>query len=124
MSAGAFTTSKYEASYGDEIHPIRVQPETIAAQIGSVANAAPSGDATSPISCSVSRSNRQIGLRARLVRLTYTAENAPDGYDDRGGIITIPALTETFYDAAIKGTPATYLTKTMSVSGRSPEIAI
>ena len=122
MSGGPYTSSKYDASYADEIHPIRVQAETIAAQIGSVTNAAPTGDSTSPISCSVSRGNRQIGLRARLVRLAYTAANAPDGYDDRGGIITIPALTEAFYDVAIKGTSATYLTKTMTVSGRSPEI--
>ena len=124
MSAGAYTSSRYEATYAAQVHPIRVQPETITAAIGSTTNAAPTGALTSPISCSVSRSNRQIGLRARLVRLSYTAAEAPDGYDDRGGILTIPALTATFFNAAIKGASATYLTKNMTVVGRSPEVVL
>jgi hypothetical protein len=123
MSAGAYTLSKYDATYATEIHPIRVQPETIAASIGTVTNAPPAGALTSPISCSVSRGNRQIGLRARLVRLTYSAANAPAGYDTRGGTITIPALTEAFYNVAIRGASATYLGETMTVQGRSAEVA-
>ena len=123
MSAGGFSPSKYEASYATEIHPIRVQPETLAATIGAVNNNAPSGAVTNPISASVSKGNRQIGLRARLVRMSYTAAEAPDGYDDRGGILVIPAVTEAFYNAAIKGATITYLTKSMTVVGRSPEIA-
>lgn len=124
MSAGAYTLSKYEASYAAEIHPVRIQPETLAAAIGTTTNAAPTGATTSPISASVSRGNRQIGLRTRLVRLSYTAANAPDGgYDTRGGTLTIPALTEAFYDAAVKGATCTYLGKSMTVTGKTGEVA-
>lgn len=121
MSAGVFTSSKYAASYDTEVHPIRVQPETIAASIGTTTNAAPTGAVTNPISASVSHGRRRLGLNARLVRLTYIAGTVPTGYNPSGGTITIPALNTAFYNAAIRGAAATYLGVAMTVQGRTQE---
>jgi len=102
MSAGAFTRSRYAASYGSgtEIHPIRVQPETIACTIGGVANTAPTGALTNPISAVVSRGSRAKGLRPRLVALKAPATGQPATYA-ANGITVIPCLTEAFYNAAV-----------------------
>ena len=124
MSAGAFVTSKYSATYDTSaIHPIRVQPETIAATIGVITNAAPTGEVNNPIQARVSGGRRSIGLVARSVtlRASSTASDVPDGYA-LGGITRIPALTTAFYDAAIKGVAVTYLTKPFKVVSRSSEL--
>lgn len=122
MSAGNFVISKYAASYGDgdQIHPIRVQPETLLAAIGSTTNAAPSGAVNNPIQCRVSGGKRQIGLLARYVSIQFPATDQPTGYQ-ASGTTRIPALTEAFYNAAIKGVSITYLTKTCTVVSRSRE---
>lgn len=122
MSAGAFTITKYAASYGDgtSIHPIRVQPETLTATIGGTANAAPTGDVNNPIQCRVSGGKRQIGLQARYITLQFPATGQPTTY--QGGSTTrIPALTETFYNLATKGAVITYLTVACQVVSRSRE---
>lgn len=118
MSAGAFEITAYETDPG-AIHPIRVQPETIAASIGATTNSAPTGAATGLGSASVSRGRRANGINARLVRLTFTG-TPPTGYL-ANSTITIPALTPEFYDAAVRGATATYLGAGAVVSGRSPE---
>lgn len=122
MSAGAYTIAKYQASYGagGEIHPIRVQPETIAAAIGSVTNAEPAGAQTNPIQARVSGGRRQIGLQARFVVLRAPSGSEPDGYLPNG-LTRIPALTETFYNAATKGVDVTYLGTTYTVVSRGRE---
>lgn len=122
MSSGSFTITKYAASYGDgdEIHPIRVQPETLTATIDGTANSAPAGAQTNPIQARVSGGKRQIGLLARYVTLQAPASNQPDNYQ-AGGITRIPALTEAFYNKATKGASCTYLTKTYTVVSRSRE---
>lgn len=124
MSSGAFVRSKYTASYNSaQIHPIRVQPETIAASIGAATNAAPTGATTTPISAKVSGSKRTIGLTARRVTIAAPATGQPTGYLP-GGKTTIPALNQAFYDAAIKGSAVTYLgVATFVVVGRSAEVA-
>lgn len=122
MSAGSFVISKYAASYGsgDQIHPIRVQPETLTAAIGSVTNAAPSGAVNNPIQCRVSGGKRQIGLLARYVNIEFPATSQPSGYQ-AGGSTRIPALTEAFYNAATKGVSITYLGATCQITSRSRE---
>lgn len=118
MSAGAFEISKYQTNEGN-VHPIRIQPETLAAAIGATTNAAPAAEADGEGSASVSKGRRANGINARLVRLRFTAA-PPAGYQ-ANGTITIPALLPAFYDAAKKGAEATYLGTACVVSGRSPE---
>lgn len=118
MSAGAFEITGYETDPGT-VHPIRIQPETIAAAIGATTNAAPAGNPTGLGSASVSRGRRANGINARLVRFTFDG-TPPTGYL-ANSTITIPALTPEFYDAAVRGATGTYLGATVEVSGRSPE---
>jgi hypothetical protein len=117
MSAGAFIRTTYEADSG-EIHPIKVQPETVAANIGA-ANGAPGGAATSGISAKVSGGRREIGLLARKVRVAFTGA-VPDGYEP-GNTLSIPVLTSATYNAALPGTTGTYLGSPVVVVGRTPE---
>jgi hypothetical protein len=124
MSTGAFTRTKYEASYlgGGDIHPIRVQPETISADAGGTTNAAPTGDKTSDISAVVSLGQRQKGLGARTVTLQWTTVPTGSGYLPNG-YITIPALTPAFYNACTVGTEVSYNGGTAQVAFRTPETA-
>lgn len=93
MSEGAFTNTKYQASYAAIIHPIRVQEETLAATLDGVANAAPAGAINNPVSARVGKSRRTLGLGARMVTLEFTAA-PPAGYT--GDPVRIPALTPAF----------------------------
>jgi hypothetical protein len=123
MSSGVFTISKYAASYGDadQIHPIRIQPETLTASIGGTANSAPAGAVNNPIQCRSAGGKRQIGLAARYIVIKFPATGQPAGYAP-SGTTRIPALTETFYNAATKGTAITYLTvATCQIVSRSRE---
>jgi hypothetical protein len=118
MSAGSFTRSRYEADSG-EIHPVRVQPETILASIGGSANAAPTGTVTNGISARVSGSSRRFGLRCRSVTLRWTGA-VPEGYED-DGFVRIPILTPAVYNAISRGSTGTYLTLPVEVVGKTPE---
>lgn len=120
MSAGAFVRSKYSCSDDQLIHPIRVQPETLAATIGGATNSAPTAVASSNISARVSGGKNQLGLRARLVTLQAPATGGAATYLS-SGITKIPALQEAFYNAAIKGATCTYLGVAYQVVSRSPE---
>jgi hypothetical protein len=121
MSAGGFTVTRYSATYDStEIHPIRVQPETLLASVGGTANSAPSGSVTNPISARVTGGSRTLGLIARKVRLRLPPTGQPTGYL-AGGVITIPALNQTFYNACVKGAAITYLEVTCTVLGRTTE---
>lgn len=121
MSAGAFVIARYEASYAANIHPIRVQPETLAAAIGGVDNDSPAGVVNNPISVTSSKGRRSRGLVPRTVTLRAPTDTPPDGYLPNG-LTTIPALTEAFFTAAVAGAEVTYLGTTYTVVGRAPEI--
>jgi len=123
MSAGAYTRTKYAASYGSStnVHPIRVQPETLAATIDGTANDPPSADISNPISASISRNRNSLGLRARIVILEAPATGQPTGYKP-GGLTKIPALTQAFFNAAVKGATCTYLGASFEVVSKSDEI--
>lgn len=116
MSAGAFTVSKYESDGGD-IHPIRVQPETIAA----FANAAPAGAVSSDISAVVSLTRRQRGLRPRYISVKFTAA-PPDGYAT-GTVYKLPILTEAVFDGLNIGGTGTYLGTACVIVGKEGERA-
>lgn len=118
MSAGVFILTKYEADNGD-IRPIRVQPETLAANLGSV-NAAPAGTADTVGFARVGGGRRRYGIKARTVRIKFTGA-LPDGYAPNQ-ILTVPVLTKTVYDAIIAGTTTgTYLGNAIIVVGKSSE---
>lgn len=108
MSAGVFTKTKYQASYGagTSIHPIKVQPETVSCSINSVSNDPPDGDVNNPISAVVSRGRRAKGLIVRTVTLEAPTTSPPTGYKP-GGLTTIPCLTEAFFNEAANATDET-----------------
>lgn len=123
MSAGAFLVTKYQATYAAaNIHPIKVQPETVAATIGGTPNAAPTGAVTNPISARVSGGKRTRGLVPRVVVLRAPAANPPAGYL-ANGITRIPALTPAFSAVAIAGAACTYLGVAFTVISSLPEVA-
>lgn len=118
MSSGAFlATGKYEADDGG-IYRIRVQPETVAANIGS-ANAVPAGAVDSTGSVRVGGGNRQIGIKARSVTVRFT-ETVPEDYAP-GQLYRIPILTPAVYDAIQPGSTGTYLGSAVVVVGKNPE---
>ncbi len=109
---------KYEADNGD-IHPIRVQPETLTAQFGSTANAAPAGAVNSGFNAKVSKNRRGYGLKARTVHFKWKT-TAPDGYDPNG-IIGIPVLKQSLFNAIEPKSEGTYLANTIVVLWKTPE---
>lgn len=124
MSAGAFVRSRYQASYGtgDQVHPIRVQPETLALTVGGDANGAPSDSITNPISALCSIGKRARGLSPRSVTIQFPATGQPTGYK-AGGITRVPILTEGIYGSITVGGEVTYLGVTCEVISKSPESA-
>lgn len=124
MSAGSFVRSRYQATYdGDNVHPIRVQPETIAmseAGAPTNTNAPPSLDVTNPISAVVSRGNRSLGLIPRKFNLELTG-TPPTGYVV-GSRVSVPVLTGTFFSEVPVNSEVTYLGTTWQVISKTPEI--
>lgn len=118
MSAGAYVTTRYATNAG-EIHPIRLQPETLALSIGGTANAAPTGALTRRLRATVSRSNGANGLKPRAVTIRFTAA-PPAGYK-ADQTFTIPVLQAALWDSAIEGTTAEYLGVAAQVVSTSPE---
>jgi hypothetical protein len=123
MSAGAFVRARYEASYAaGVIHPIRVQPETLAAVTTTatpVTNTGVVAAATSPISALGSLSNRKKGLKPRMVSL-QVAGTPPTGYA-AGSRTELIALRIAFYNDCNIGATISFLGTTWIVIGKSPE---
>lgn len=122
MSAGIFTKTQYAGDGGARIYAIRVQPETLALTIGTVANAAPAGPVTEIVSAKVSGGRRTSGLSARKVRVEFSGTSAPVGYE-ASGTITLPILSPTVYAGINKGATGTYLGSPIVVLGKTPEYA-
>lgn len=117
--AGAFTTTAYELDSGTNV-PIRVQPETLAANIGAV-NAAPTGGAAAGWpSAMVSKSKRGLGIHPRTVSVRFTA-TPPEGYAANVAY-TIPVLKKSVWDAITPTTTGTYLGVAVKYAGKSPEV--
>lgn len=117
MSSGVFSSSKYETDAG-AIHRIRVQPETLLANVGG-ANSAPSGAIDTPGTVRVGGGNRAFGIKARSVTVRWTSA-APTDYADNQ-YIRIPVLTKTLYDSINPGDTGTYLSTNVTVVGKNPE---
>lgn len=119
MSAGEFTSSKYESN-GGGIYKIRVQPETLTASIGAVSNGPPAGEVDQEVSARARGNKRQIGTIARTVTFEFTGA-APTDYS--GDNVTVPVLSPGTFNAWT--TPAdqtgTYLAVPVKVIGFSPE---
>lgn len=118
MSSGAFTISKYETDDG-EIHPIRIQPETLALQLGSTANAAPSGSVTDNQRVKVTKGAREYGIGARTVTITFGA-TPPTDYRPYA-YITLPVLQQSVWDAITDGSAVTYQGTAGTVSYKTDE---
>lgn len=119
MSAGTFTIRIYEADSA-ETHFIKQQPESAVFSIDGVANAIPAGPPTSPFWAETNRAAKQYGLRPRKLVFRFTPGQEPDGYAT-GQTYAIPVYTKSIYDAAVIGSPATYLGGTGTIVGRVPE---
>lgn len=123
MSSGNFVIGRYTATYDNtQIHPIRVQPETLELSLtigaGSVTNASAAGAINNPISAIVSKSRRGIGLVARIMRVRFTGE-PPTDYQENG-VITLPVVNPALMSAP-KGATGTYLGAAIVLVGMTPE---
>lgn len=122
MSSGIFINSFYSSNKTGDIHPIRVQPETLTLSVGGVANAAAPGPADSPISAQVSQSKRSKGLNARTVTFKFTPA-APTGYLVNSPM-TLPWLAGVGdFDTFKSGDAITYLGGSGEVVGTTAETA-
>lgn len=118
MSAGTFVNSKYEADSGD-IHPCRVLPATLAANVGAV-NAAPTGTVTVEFKARSTGGNRAYGLKMRAVSVRFTGA-LPDGYA-ANQLLRIPVMTKTVWDDVVAGeTTGTYRGAPIIVVGKIRE---
>lgn len=121
MSAGVFQLAKYQSDTAANIFAVRVQPETLAATIATVANAVPAGAVTMPGRLRLSNGRRAAGVRARKVTLAFTG-TPPTGYKP-GATVRIPGMTPAFFAACSIGATGTYLGAPVQVVGRSPELS-
>lgn len=117
MSSGQFTIAGYSTDNAD-IVPIRVQPETLTATLGSANASAGSTFAAGFPSAQVSQSKRALGINARTVSIRLTAEL--EGYKP-DSILRVPVMTKARWDALGKGSTVTYQGTAGVVVGKSPE---
>jgi hypothetical protein len=106
MSAGNFTRTFYESD-GNVVYRARVQPETLALDIGGSTNDAPAGPATGEGSAKMNGGTRELGINARSVTLAWTA-TPPTGYD-ANAVVRVPVMTPAFFQAISLGDTGTYL---------------
>lgn len=118
MSSGAYEAGKYQSNGTGLIHAIRVQPETKALTLNSVANDYPAAAIDGKPSAQVSRGKRTIGINARTVSIRLTAALA--GYK-LGSVITLPWFSSTTFDAIPQNATGTYLGTACILVGTSAE---
>ena len=105
MSSGPFLLTFYETDLGN-VCTIKVQPETIALQIGATANDPVTGPATAGFpSAQTGQSRRAIGINARRIRCVYEAGASGDL---PGLSIVLPWLNPATYATIAEGTSGTY----------------
>lgn len=117
MSAGGFVSARYAANNGD-VHPIRVQPETLSLNIGA-ANSSATGEITNRIRAKISKGNREIGIRPRGVVVRFTA-TVPDGYK-ADQTYRVPILTRSVFDGIEEDDTGTYLGSAVRVVSKYEE---
>lgn len=122
MSEGPFLNTFYLSNKTGLVHPIRVQPQTLALVVSGVTNAAPAGPAASPISAQVSQGKRSKGLNARTVTISFPT-TPPTDYKVNSPI-SLPWLDGAAdFDAFVSGDTVTYLGATGRLVGTSAETA-
>ena len=115
MSQGSFIIGRYEADSG-EIHPIRIQPETITDW-----NSAPTGAQTNRSYFRARPSKRRYGQFARYVTLGRTVGSADGPFTSAKVTITVPVLTLDDYDDLTEGQEVSYQGVTFSVVSKTDE---
>lgn len=128
MSSGSFVDTLYEAEYDTSVlHPIRVQPETIAAVASSTgvdnfgAEVSP-GLKVSPISAIASGGRRGIGLFCRRITLVLPSGGSPPpGYSSSVPLV-IPVLNSVFWADTPRGSEVEYLGVVYVVRSRQREV--
>lgn len=121
MSAGTFIISRYQGDATTFVQAVRVQPETVAAAVGPVANVAATAAVTVPGFLRLSAGRKTKQIRPRKVTATL-AGTAPTGYK-AGTTCRIVALTPAFFAACTIGATLNYLGTTWTISGRSAELS-
>lgn len=123
MSAGRFSEFKYEMENG-LITFVRLQPETVAANIGAAeVNSEPAGEADAGLpSAKVSLNDGEIGIRPRYVTGKWESD-VPTDYDDRG-IIKLSILSIASKAEFTKGKIVNYLGGTIKIGRVFPEQVI
>ncbi len=120
MSAGSFSRSKYQSAITANIYGVRVQPETLALQIGSGTNTPPAGDINQSSRASVVGGRRNRGVNCRKVRFTFADGATPTGYKV-GSVLTLPIMTQSFFDTILPDQTGSYLGAAIVVIGTTPE---
>lgn len=122
MSTGAFVEAVYESGKPvPNLHPIRVQPETLTLTIDGAANSTAAADPTSELRAFSSSRNRRGAVNARKVGLEITA-SGDNGYEV-GSVVYVPVMTAaTLSDYLFPaGKTGTYNGASVRVIGSSPE---
>ena len=110
----AFVKTKYESDSGD-VHPIRLQPDTLTA-----AGTIPAGAVTNNIAADMRKGKRRYGIGPRGVSASRTVGTAPDTFKRR---VFIPVLTKADYGTGqyAVGGQITYKGQTYTVDSIVPE---
>ena len=118
MSAGVFETGRYASNETGLTHGIRVQPETKALTINSVANDYSAVTTLTKPNAQVGKGKRSVGINCRTVTIQLTT--ALTGYK-AGSNIVLPWFVESTYNAIARDQTGTYLATACKVVGKSPE---
>lgn len=121
MSAGAFVESKYASGTGNQIHAVRIQPETLGLSIGGQANTAPEGAVNNPKGVRMTGGKSRLTIGARAVGIRF--EDAGNAGYEVGSTTYVPWLDPaTFYGVLQPGfQTGTYNGAAVTVIGNRPE---
>jgi hypothetical protein len=122
MSTGSFVDSIYQSNKpSSNLHPIKVQPETLTLTLDGTANTAPAGPTTSELRAFSSSRKRRGAVNARKVGLEVTSAG-PNEYKV-GSQIYVPWLDpDTFYTVTLgDNITGTYNGAGVKVIGSSEE---
>lgn len=123
MSSGSFENSKYENLAGNVIYPCRLQPETLALDIGGVTNDPPAGAVTAGVArIKLRKGKREFGPTIRTVTVEMTAAGTGlNAYAEIGDQFTLPILSNAFFNAISIDDTGTYLGAACKVVSKFPE---
>ena len=121
MSTGNFVNALYQNGLDGAVHPCRVQPETLTADIGGTVNAAAAGPQSSNLRAFSSERNRRGAVNMRKIGFRITA-GGDNGYLV-GSVIYIPVFQPANLAAMLipANQTVSYNGATGVVVGSSPE---